>query len=268
MPGGHHSCGSIEHRTEVVPIAQLGFAGRNPHPHRQLQRPLRGHRGIDRAPRRGERGTYTVAGVLEQPAPVCLDRLEQHLVMDGQRRPHRFRVGLPPTGRTLNIGEQKRHHPRRSSRRRISGHLSRISHQTRSLVAHRRNPAQKPTPRGTAQAKPLADCSGAIHGDDARRRRCAERSPGLRTDVRRSVTWKTTTSRQPPNGNATGSHPKATSCVLPRRSCSEPLASVQLQRSSQGRVHTGRLDISPRRQAAIMTVKSCTARRAVQRWNR
>ncbi len=32
-------------------------------------------------------------------------------------RPHRIRVGLPPTGRPLNIGEQKRHHPRRSSRR-------------------------------------------------------------------------------------------------------------------------------------------------------
>jgi hypothetical protein len=31
----------------------------------------------------------------------------------GQRRPHPLRVGLPPTSRTLHIGEQKRHHPRR-----------------------------------------------------------------------------------------------------------------------------------------------------------
>ena len=46
-----------------------------------------------------------------------LDRRAQHLVVRGERRPHAIRVGLPPTGRTLNIGEQKRHHPRRSSRR-------------------------------------------------------------------------------------------------------------------------------------------------------
>ena len=48
VPGGHHPRRSIEHRTEVVCPAQLGFAGRQPHPHRQLQHPLRGHRGIDR----------------------------------------------------------------------------------------------------------------------------------------------------------------------------------------------------------------------------
>ena len=40
-----------------------------------------------------------------------------YLVMCGQRRPHRLGVGLPPTGRTLHIGEQKRHHPQRGSRR-------------------------------------------------------------------------------------------------------------------------------------------------------
>jgi hypothetical protein len=36
---------------------------------------------------------------------VRLDRLTQYLVMGGQRRPHAIRVGFPPTGRTLNIGE-------------------------------------------------------------------------------------------------------------------------------------------------------------------
>ena len=147
VPGGHHPRRAIEHRTEVVRPAQLGFAGRDPHPHRQLQRPLRGHRRIDRRRRRGERGTHAVAGVLEQPAAVRLDRLAQHLVVGGERRPHRFRVGLPPTGRTLHIGEQKRHHPRRSSRRR-SGHPCRISQPTRSYLAHRRNPTETPTPRG------------------------------------------------------------------------------------------------------------------------
>ena len=58
-----------------------------------------------------ERRAHTIAGVLEQPAPVRLDRRAQHLVMGGQRRSHRVRVGLPPTGRTLNIGEQERHYP-------------------------------------------------------------------------------------------------------------------------------------------------------------
>ena len=47
MPGGHHPRRPIQHRTEVVPVSQLGLAGRDPHPHRQLQRPLRGHRRID-----------------------------------------------------------------------------------------------------------------------------------------------------------------------------------------------------------------------------
>ena len=32
--------------------------------------------------------------------------------MSNQSGPHRIRVGLPPTSRTLNIGEQERHHLR------------------------------------------------------------------------------------------------------------------------------------------------------------
>ena len=88
MPGGHHPRRTIEHRTEIVPSAQLGFAGRQPHPHRQLQRPLRGHRRIHRRSWRRERGAHAVTGVLEQPAAVPLDRRAQHLVVGGQRLPH------------------------------------------------------------------------------------------------------------------------------------------------------------------------------------
>jgi hypothetical protein len=40
--------------------------------------------------------------------------------------PHRLRVGFPPTGRPLNIGEQKRHNPGRRDPR---GHPHRMSHQ-------------------------------------------------------------------------------------------------------------------------------------------
>ena len=63
VPGCHHPRGTVEHRTEVIPVPQLGLAGRQPHPHRQLQRPLRSDRSIDRGPRRGERGAHAVAGV-------------------------------------------------------------------------------------------------------------------------------------------------------------------------------------------------------------
>ena len=117
VSGGHHPRSPVEHRAEIVTVPQFGLTGRQPHPHRQLQRSLRSDRSINRRPRRRERGSHTVTGVAEQKPVVPLDRGAQHLVMGGQRHPHRIRVGLPPTGRTLDIGEQKRHHPRRSSRR-------------------------------------------------------------------------------------------------------------------------------------------------------
>ena len=109
MPSGHHPLGTVQHRAKIIGSPQLGFTGRQSHPDRQLQLLLCGHRGIDRGPRRRERGTHAVTGVFEHEAAVRLDRRAQHLVMRGQRRPHPVRIGLPPTGRTLDIGEQKRH---------------------------------------------------------------------------------------------------------------------------------------------------------------
>src|SRR6476620_96142 len=50
------------------------------------------------------------------------------------RWPWRPGIGLPPTGRTLNVGEQQRPHPRRSSRP-VSEHPRRMSQQTRSYLA-------------------------------------------------------------------------------------------------------------------------------------
>jgi hypothetical protein len=47
---------------------------------------------------------------------VRLDFEAQHLVMRNEGRPHCISVRIPPTGRSLDIGEQKCHHPRRSSR--------------------------------------------------------------------------------------------------------------------------------------------------------
>jgi hypothetical protein len=117
MPGSHHPRRTVEHRTEIVPVAQFGLTGRNAHPHRQLQRPLRSDRSINRRARRRECGNHAVTAVAEQKAVVRLNRGAQHLVVRQQGRPHRRRVSFPPTGRPLNIGEQKRHHPRRNSRR-------------------------------------------------------------------------------------------------------------------------------------------------------
>ena len=54
---------------------------------------------------------HPITGVLEQPTAVCLDGPASYLVVCGQCRPHALGVRFPPTGRPLNIGEQKRHHP-------------------------------------------------------------------------------------------------------------------------------------------------------------
>ena len=132
MPGGHHPCSTIQHRTEVIPIPQFGFAGRQPHPHRQLQCPLCGHRRIHRRARRGERGTH--------PSPVCLNNqppcasIASRNTSSWAARAIRMlvRVGFPPTGRTLNVGEQKRHDTRRS------GHLCRMSQPTLFHLEHHR----------------------------------------------------------------------------------------------------------------------------------
>ena len=134
MPSGHHPRGTIEHRPEVITLAQLSFTGRQPHPHRQLQCPLRGYSSVDCGPRRGKRGAHSITGVFEQVTALRLDRVTQHVVVCGQRHPHLIGVGLPPTGRTLHIGEQKRHNPRR---RAPYGHPHRMSHQAHYHPANR-----------------------------------------------------------------------------------------------------------------------------------
>jgi len=92
VAGGHHSCGSVEDRAEVVCVAQFSFAGRQSHPHRQLQLPLRVDRGVHGGHRRRERRHHTVPRVAEQEPVIRLDRRAQHLVMRQQGRPHRIRI--------------------------------------------------------------------------------------------------------------------------------------------------------------------------------
>src|ERR1700722_2485515 len=67
--------------------------------------------------------------------------------MGGQGDPHLVRIGLPPTGRTLNIGEQKGHQPRR---RYPDGHPHRISHSMASHLQRRRMPLHALSALGTA----------------------------------------------------------------------------------------------------------------------
>ena len=81
MPGGHHPCGTVQHRAEVIVIPQLGFSGRNPHPNRQLQLALRVDGGLNCGHRRGKRGSHAVPRVAENEPIVRLDGGAQHLVM-------------------------------------------------------------------------------------------------------------------------------------------------------------------------------------------
>ncbi len=113
VAGRHHPRGAVEHRAEVVVAAQLGLAGGDAHPHRQFQRPLRGDGGVDGSTRRREHRAHPVAGVLEQPTVVRRNGFAQQLVVSRERGPHRVRVGFPPPGRPLDVGEQERDDPRR-----------------------------------------------------------------------------------------------------------------------------------------------------------
>jgi hypothetical protein len=79
VTGGHHPRCTVEYRTEVIPVTQFGLAGRQPHPHRQFQFALRGYGSIHRCPWWRECGAHTIAGVLEQPTAVRLDRFTQYV---------------------------------------------------------------------------------------------------------------------------------------------------------------------------------------------
>jgi hypothetical protein len=68
VPGGHHPCGAIEHRAEIVTVAKLGLPGRNTHSHRQLKSELGLDSRVDGGPRRCERRDYTVTCVTEYEA--------------------------------------------------------------------------------------------------------------------------------------------------------------------------------------------------------
>ncbi len=51
VAGGHHPRGAVQHRAEVIRATQFGLAGGDAHPHRQLQRALRGDCSVYGGPR-------------------------------------------------------------------------------------------------------------------------------------------------------------------------------------------------------------------------
>jgi hypothetical protein len=105
VAGRHHARSAVQRGAEVVLAAHFGLAGCDTHSHRQLQRVLRGDRGVDGRPWRLECRTYPVTGVLEQPTVMRRNGVPHDLVVSDQRPPHRISIRLPPTGRTLDIGE-------------------------------------------------------------------------------------------------------------------------------------------------------------------
>ena len=108
----------IQRRTEIVTVAELRLPRMQSHPHRQdlTQQNLRADRSRHRIRRRGEHRSDPIAGVLEEMPVVLVDQPTQDVVVLGQQRPHRLRIVLPPTRRTLNIRKQERHGPRRRLR--------------------------------------------------------------------------------------------------------------------------------------------------------
>ena len=114
VPGRHHPGRPVQRRTEVVLSPQLGRAGPDPHPRRQPQPALPLDRRQHGLRSRRERRAHPVPSVLEHPTPRPFHRGVQHLVMSGQRRPHRLGIGLPQAGRPLDVRKQKCHRARRT----------------------------------------------------------------------------------------------------------------------------------------------------------
>ena len=126
-----HQPGSTVHgRAEVVTTAFFGLPGVHAHPHAQrgrprldLERPLRRDGGGDGVTRPSEHDRHTVAALREHRAAVDRDRLEQQVVVAGQRRAHGRGLLFPPPCRILDVGEQEGHRARRE----LDGHASTMS---------------------------------------------------------------------------------------------------------------------------------------------
>ncbi len=98
---------------EVVAVTFFGRAGVKSHPHRQPHPILRVDRRPQRRRRVGERRREPITTSREHHPTIGLDRRPQQHIVLRQRLAHPVRIELPPHRRTLDVGEQERHGPRR-----------------------------------------------------------------------------------------------------------------------------------------------------------
>ena len=125
MRSGHHPGRPVEDRTEIVTITlgRLTSVNTHSHPHHRSIRPslsrqsrLSVDRGAQRIRGRGEGRGEAVPGGGKHIAAVPLDRHPHDSVMARHRHPHSLRIGLPAPRGALDVGEEKRHRPRRTLR--------------------------------------------------------------------------------------------------------------------------------------------------------
>ena len=109
----HHPRRTIEHCAVVVGAPQLGLTRCDAHPNRQREIPLCRYRRLDCIPRRLKDGAHAVAGVLEHLAVMVVDLGAQYPIVVFECDAHLVSVGLPPSGRSFDVGEQERDDSRR-----------------------------------------------------------------------------------------------------------------------------------------------------------
>ncbi len=110
------ACRAVRRRPVVVAVAELGFAGVQPHadPQRRgvdqlltRERELRLDRGADRVAGGREHGVHAVARRLHDVPAVRADRVVQDRVVAREGDRHRVGLLLPETRRALEVGEEK-----------------------------------------------------------------------------------------------------------------------------------------------------------------
>ena len=146
----------------IVAVAHVGLTGvqAHPHPYRSRLGPglcsqgLLGNKSSSgRCRGRAERSSHPVAHGREHPAAVIRHRRCDELIVQSQRCTHVVRCRLPQARRPLNIGEQKRHRPRRNphnDNRPTPAHLEPNAVPSR-LKADARRPSRTASPVGLSQ---------------------------------------------------------------------------------------------------------------------
>ena len=128
MRGTHHPRGAVHGRAEevVTLLDQRSCVDAHASPELTARWPggcAETELGLDGRARgrvdAREHGGHTVAKVLEDAAAVALYRGPDDLVVPSERGGHVRAVQLPPTSRTLDIGEEQRAH-----RPRPGGHIT------------------------------------------------------------------------------------------------------------------------------------------------